>query len=683
MKCFEIKPVQIRVLFSLAGCLQLFGCVQLPSPAIKTSGPNALWSYDQSERVRIVKVKDQPQLITSGEIIDLNFQTIIFKPKDNNNYQAVRSNFNWIDSSPSNPAGFATFSVTQTTPDQLIELPESFQFFGKAQTQIYLSPKGRLTFPKDPNSTPQPGQPNCKLGSSEPSDWISCGAGISITSRNTVGETGGYFEYGAIDDGVTKGFLITFTTNTDATNPNTVMQYQVFLASNGDIHLTTGRMDNPTLPYSSRGLTPGNYAATIKTTFDSTTETNENTPTGMIEHSDSSTLNYEAVGELLQTGNPGRYFDAVFIVSDFALANGTSQMPMMKLYKTSETGLGTIVNSSMATFNTDLLPAVISLANLDTADISPTSTSSRSLANFMAHEFAHKWIAHTQVLANSAGHWNEQTNTPTLYPNDLTQLYSSVMGGRNYSVKDQGGVANPYGYSALDLYLMGLLPAALVPEDSCGFAPITQDSPYCHSFQSLISKLGTRYPTYEFSRKTFNAAFIYLTKDISSDSEFTIETRQKAQLLSEHLDFFQTYFKAATNGVGSVVFEGEKAIVQTPVFPDSVPQKLRDKVSLLIDQVSDDPRKSSDLYALLVGKLKFTPAAIATCEMINCAETPESWPRDQWVFDLTTISDEELGRLKSSIDLIFQTEKLKSQSQSYHSSFQSSLKVGVQTISEE
>lgn len=104
---------------------------------------------------------------------------------------------------------------------------------------------------------------------------------------------------------------------------------------------------------------------------------------------------------------------------------------------------------------------------------------------WMAHEMSHRWLvsakwngadAHALLDSSCRCHWSPFLNTPVVYP--VSQLFSdapypeeSVMGGMTIKTLPDGSKTSaiaPFGaatgYSALDLYFMGMIDAKEVPD---------------------------------------------------------------------------------------------------------------------------------------------------------------------------------------------------------------------------
>jgi len=153
----------------------------------------------------------------------------------------------------------------------------------------------------------------------------------------------------------------------------------------------------------------------------------------------------------------------------------------------------------------------------------------------LAHEIGHRWMAYVnaqvdgQRISLSDGiHWRTEVHMPSLHPWQ-GERQASPMGGSywqdngdgTFTQFDDAFLSPATGYSALDLYLMGLLSAEEVPDffvlqglefltrDAEG-NPIYRGERVDVSIEDVIAESGQRMPSVEAAPRTFNTGFVYL-----------------------------------------------------------------------------------------------------------------------------------------------------------------------------
>jgi len=163
----------------------------------------------------------------------------------------------------------------------------------------------------------------------------------------------------------------------------------------------------------------------------------------------------------------------------------------------------------------------------------------------IGHELAHRWSTRTRAIVNGetielrgphdpwgmsgATHWPQSVSTPVPFPFSRP-VEASIMGGANWKDNGDGtftqlasGTMNPAsGFSYLELYLMGFLPASKVPD----FFVLKNQKPVGRSaegqtivaaekvritIQDVIAHNGPRVPSFENSPKTQNTAMVAVT----------------------------------------------------------------------------------------------------------------------------------------------------------------------------
>ena len=163
----------------------------------------------------------------------------------------------------------------------------------------------------------------------------------------------------------------------------------------------------------------------------------------------------------------------------------------------------------------------------------------------ISHELGHRWSTRTRAIVNGetielrgphdpgglsgATHWPGFVSTPVPFPFSRP-VEASIMGGANWKDNGDGtftqlasGTMNPAsGFSYLELYLMGFLPASKVPDffvlrnqQSVGRTPegqnIVKAEKVTITIRDVIAHNGPRVPSFENSPKAQNTAIVAVT----------------------------------------------------------------------------------------------------------------------------------------------------------------------------
>jgi hypothetical protein len=197
----------------------------------------------------------------------------------------------------------------------------------------------------------------------------------------------------------------------------------------------------------------------------------------------------------------------------------------------------------------------------------------------IGHELAHRWSTRSRAIVNGetielrgphdpwgmsgATHWPQSVSTPVPFPYSRP-VEASIMGGANWQDNGDGtftllanGTMNPAsGFSHLELYLMGLLPASGVPDFFVLRNPRTiSKSPAGTvvaaekvriTIEDVIAHNGPRVPSYENAPKTFNTAIVAVT----------LNGRRPSPAMIAQLEGIRTawigYWSRVTGGVSSM-----------------------------------------------------------------------------------------------------------------------------------
>ncbi|NUQ56945.1 MAG: hypothetical protein HUT38_00385 [Candidatus Paceibacter sp.] len=145
--------------------------------------------------------------------------------------------------------------------------------------------------------------------------------------------------------------------------------------------------------------------------------------------------------------------------------------------------------------------------------------------HYLVHETGHQWLAYIgkEEGFSTATHYTNWTDTGFIRDG---QQWSDVMGGSPWKDNGDGTVSeiitNKQGFSKLSLYLMGLASQTEVPDlrivvpenpqDQSPFNVHVRGEPKTISISDIVSRYGTRIPSYQTSQKDFKMAYILLSK---------------------------------------------------------------------------------------------------------------------------------------------------------------------------
>jgi hypothetical protein len=197
---------------------------------------------------------------------------------------------------------------------------------------------------------------------------------------------------------------------------------------------------------------------------------------------------------------------------------------------------------------------------------------------WIAHECTHRWgmnlsfinpvTGKPEKLTDSVGHWLAGLDTQAMFSvNDLFMdrpgIGGSVMGGYAW-VRNSDGTFSPTdfsfqvpgGYSALDLYVMGLLPPEKVPPTSVleDFKDLGSNrfsgTKMPVKIGDIVTAMGPRIPTNAEAQKVFHMSF-YVVHEPGREADPAMMAR--ARRLSAAVAI---YFQRATGGTMKVVASG-------------------------------------------------------------------------------------------------------------------------------
>lgn len=188
----------------------------------------------------------------------------------------------------------------------------------------------------------------------------------------------------------------------------------------------------------------------------------------------------------------------------------------------------------------------------------------------MSHELGHRWMAFAEAvvgddtLALGTTHWQLGLHAPAAFPY-RRDVEASTMGGAvwqdngdgSYSLLADNFFVPASGYSHLDLYFMGLLPAADVPDtfflrnlarvgtDERG-NPVYIGDPVTVTVEDVIARNGPRRPSFQESQKQFNTGMVGI---VLNDAEPSSELIERLNGIRET---WIDYWATVTGGVASM-----------------------------------------------------------------------------------------------------------------------------------
>lgn len=195
------------------------------------------------------------------------------------------------------------------------------------------------------------------------------------------------------------------------------------------------------------------------------------------------------------------------------------------------------------------------------------------------HELGHRWLLFASLMEN--GQRTDVLNPVSAHPAQYvdtraafkvyTNTDTSVMGGGYFTDHRDGtfssGPYGPYGYSWLDLYLMGLAAAEEVAPMFyiSGSSPALGGEYYAppdrtytgtrrdFTVQQVIEGTGARRPAFPDTQRNFRVVFVLV-----SDPDRPV-TEQEVLTVNHYRELLETDFRTATNSRGAV-----STVLQTP-----------------------------------------------------------------------------------------------------------------------
>ncbi len=219
----------------------------------------------------------------------------------------------------------------------------------------------------------------------------------------------------------------------------------------------------------------------------------------------------------------------------------------------------------------------------------------------MSHEIGHRWLAYPYVPDAASTQGSDLLSTDQLHWSFLYNDDASFLLGNQ--IHDNGNgtfttVANTQQYSALDRYLMGLIPASQVPDSfyvanatdlsstaiSQGRYPqngvIFQGTKVPVTISQVIQANGPRLPPSTMAPKNYSVAIIYIVPQGTTLNSSDVYVAQLSNFLTQYN--YEGYWNTARGGTGSLHTELVKAarIAPSPVAAGSVTTTVNASINL-------------------------------------------------------------------------------------------------------
>ena len=209
--------------------------------------------------------------------------------------------------------------------------------------------------------------------------------------------------------------------------------------------------------------------------------------------------------------------------------------------------------------------------------------------NVLAHEVGHQWLAEARykvgevtyddLLGADGNHWSY------LLDSDASLFYGADWRDNGDGTFTAAHVKERY--SALDLYLMGLLPKEKVPplrllrNPAIDTTRINREGEVVTAtgiseipIDQLIAEMGKREPDWLHSQKEFRLGFVFLTKPGTEPSEEDLAAVEQVRRA------FGAHFFALTHGVAWA----DTTLVETPSPPRAAAPDLQKALAWLVAQ---------------------------------------------------------------------------------------------------
>ena len=295
----------------------------------------------------------------------------------------------------------------------------------------------------------------------------------------------------------------------------------------------------------------------------------------VVEHDGSSyddrlpdgSLNYEArlrVGRRFYETH-GDDYDLLVVFTNFAFRTGDAQAFHLNA-RNDVDGIGLpLGNIDAAPFGSParlkgwIDMAAVSSYRAQPFSLEPGDPGFQQTLAVLAHEMGHQWLAYAHYKADGVDHGDllgkDEAHWSYLLDSDASFLYGAEWHDNGDGTFTAARVKRRY--SALDLYLMGLLPGDKVGPVTLLRNPavdrhrinqegevVAADGKATILVPQLVDAMGPRKPDFLHSQKEFRLGFVFLTRPGTEPAPEDLEAVDRVRRA------FGALFFAATNGVG-------------------------------------------------------------------------------------------------------------------------------------
>lgn len=490
----------------------------LPQPLSTANVPPA----NITNAGNIVVLEADPELLILSNPFDLKGRTIHYTPVLKNRY--VFS----ITSIPFDGTASETIPLKDDAFSELEFKYFQFPFAGKTYDHCFVGSNGDITF---------------DTGDIDPPDFDTLVSGpprISAFFADLDPESVGTVFVNQTSDRVTISWLKVpefFSHNQFDYGENT---FQVVLYKNGGIDLVY--TSDITATEALVGILPG-YGKSVFRSIDFTRQQTARTQGSFLENfHDYESVNLPLLMQTLYKQIPDQ-FDFVTLFSNFDLTPVPGAQAFTIVAQNDVQGIGNPSGKGNSIFHDNTkygsakkLQAFTFFGNLHEYPSNPNSPlpdTYTSLMQMLAHETGHRWLAYIKVLRDGQK-TDDLLGRDNVHWSFFFNSFGSFLEGNQITQRSSSSFVTsiPFtGYSNLDLYLMGLLPADEVNDTYYVDAPNQFSPSYTFSAQSgpeanirfrgtavpvriadVIAANGERMPDATSSQKAFRNLFVLITK---------------------------------------------------------------------------------------------------------------------------------------------------------------------------
>lgn len=268
----------------------------------------------------------------------------------------------------------------------------------------------------------------------------------------------------------------------------------------------------------------------------------------------------KAVAQEYFKNHPDKDFLVFFSTFDYAMPEPSDKGFYLEVKNDTQGINRSILNNSAQYGSSGLLQGTIDMGNITALTAATGGAKLDETVFTLNHELGHRWLAAVRYKQPDGSLSNALIGKDNAHWSYLLDSKGSLMYGNGW--KDNGNgtftaVATQNSFSALDLYLMGMIPKEQVP------AMLLIDNPAIDktrlpelgatisgtaktvTINDIIAAEGERVPNSSTSQKRFNIGFILLTRagDNSSAAVQAVETVRNA---------FAGKFAELTRGIGGI-----------------------------------------------------------------------------------------------------------------------------------